>query len=330
MFNFRVYQKDGTFKFTINPKDVKNEISFTANYNWWQGQLLLLLNYSFENSQIENSDFIQIYKWSVLVYTWVCQKIDRVITNNFQEINIPLLWLWVIPTYDMFFKTGIWYSFTENKDPSEIVKDMINWLNTNYNWLSYDTNSIPLYWSNESFTFDYTNCFVALNTIAERIGRKWFIDKDGKVYFKPKDLTTTYKLTVWKNIESIELSQDSENLINNIRLKYDSGVNAYFDNTSMSTYWRRVKYIDKASYTLAQANTYWNTFINENKDPKNKTIIILNNNFNLESIKVLENITVKNFWYIINNLQIVKYTYSVDKIVLELEEFDSFGKELNL
>jgi len=332
MFNYKVYKKDWSFKFTINPKSVKNEVKFSANENWWQWQMLLSLNYDFDNATINNSDFIKIRKWTSLIYTWICQKITRRITSDIQEINIPLLWLWTLPGYLMFFQEwGAWYSFTSNKDPSLIFKDVINWIGYYYWWwLSYDDTSIPLYWSNEEFTFYYTNCLEAMNDIATRIGWKWFIDKDWKVYFKPKDTSSSHNLTVWKDIEKIELSQDSEKLINNIRVEHSSWVNIYIDEVSRTLYWNKNKYFDKKSFTSAQADTFWNAYIEENKNPINKTTILVNKNYDIESIKVLENVTIKNFNYWINNLKIVKYQYSVDRLLIELEAFDSFWKELNL
>lgn len=331
MFNYKVYQNDGTFKFTINPKSVKSDVNFSANENGGQGQLSLSLDYTFENWDINNSDFIQIRKGINLIYTWVCQKVNRTITSDIQEINIPLLWLWTMPGYLLFYDAW-YYVFTKNQDPAQTIKDIITWINSIYtwNWLNYDASSIPDYWSSQSFDFNYTNCLDAINTVAERIGWSWFIDKDGKVYFKPKNATSSHNLTVWKDIEQIKLSQDSEKLTNVLRLKYDSWVNVYTDATSWGIYWRRQIYIDKSDLTSAQADTFGNAYISDNKDPINKTTILLNKNYDIESIKILENITVKNFNYSINNLKIVKYQYSVDRLLIELEAFDSFGKELNL
>jgi len=56
--------------------------------------------------------------------------------------------------------------------------------------------------------------------------------------------------------------------------------------------------------------------------------VIVNDSYDIDSIKILDNITIKNFGTVIQNLQILKYTYSVDKIVLELEKIDSFGQEV--
>jgi len=329
MFNYKVYNLSWTYKFTINIKDIKNLISFTANENWGQWQCKLLLNYNFETTTIVNTDIIHIYKDTTLIYTWIVQDVFRKINNNFEEIELPLLWLWTLPTY-LLYKDSWNYVFSKNQDPSQTIKDIIDYINTIYTagWLSYDVWSIETYWTTVDIDFDYDNCLEALIKCIETTNFKFFIDRDWKVYFKSKPVSATHTLTVWKDIEQINLEEDSENLINKLLLEYKSWILPYEDIASQGNYWLKEKYLSKTDLIdIASADEFWNNYIELYKNPINKTSIILNKNFNLENIKVWDTIKVKNFNYIINNLQIVKYSYTIDKIKLELEIFDSFGKE---
>jgi hypothetical protein len=66
----------------------------------------------------------------------------------------------------------------------------------------------------------------------------------------------------------------------------------------------------------------------KNKDTKKKTIVTVNSNYDIETIRPGDLIQVQNFEYSISGLQIVKIDYNPDNIKLELEEFNSFTKEI--
>jgi len=96
-------------------------------------------------------------------------------------------------------------------------------MNTRYpTWFSYDASSIPDYGSNEGFSFDYTTCFNALNIVAERIGWKWFIDRDGKMHFKPKPTTSTHDFVIGRHIEAVYSDDTIEQVFNNLRVEHSS------------------------------------------------------------------------------------------------------------
>lgn len=330
MFNYKVYNLSWVYKFTINIKDVKNLPSFTANESGWQGECKLLLNYNFETTTIENTDIIHIYKDTSLLYTWIVQDVFRKITNNSEEVELPLLWLWTLPTY-LLYKDTWSYVFSKNQDPSVIIKNIIDYINTTYTawWLNYDVWSIETYWTVVDIDFDHDTCLDAIKKCIATTDFKLFIDKDWKVYFKSKPVSATHILIVWKDVEQINLEEDSEKLVNRLILKRKSWTTIYEDTTSQTNYWLKELYLEKTDLAdSVSANEFWNNYISTYKNPINKTSIRINNNFTLENIKVSDTIQVKNFNYIINNLQIVKYSYTIDKMKLELEVFDSFGKEL--
>jgi hypothetical protein len=327
MYNYKVYSIDWSFKFPIPQTKIKEEVRFTSNINSWQWELVLLLDYNFENATIVNTDIIKVYLWTTLLYTWIVQDVKRVITNNYEEIELPLLWLWTLATYILY--NDSWYTFTKSQDPSQTIKDIIDYINSVYtwSWLNYDT-SIETYWTSVDIDFDYDTCFEALQKCIETTNFSLFINWDWKVYFWEKPVTATHKLTVWKDIEQIIIDEDSENIVNKLILKWKSWTNTYEDITSQTTYWLKEKYIEKTDLaTTWTADEYWNNYILQNKNPVNKTRIIINKNYNIESIKVWDTIQVKNFKFTINNLQVYKTSYTWDKLELELENFDSFWKE---
>ncbi len=78
---------------------------------------------------------------------------------------------------------------------------------------------------------------------------------------------------------------------------------------------------------LTSAYELGNKYIAEYKDWKEKTQIVINSKYDIESIKPWDTIQVKNIDYSIINLQIVKMSYTGDQITLDLEEYDSIWKE---
>lgn len=330
MFNYKVYDIDWTYKFTINLDDIKSEPSFSANNLWGQWQLSLALNYSFDNNKINNTDVIKMYKDTVLVYTWIVQNLQRIITNTHDEIVLPLLWLWTLPTY-LLYKSGGVYQFNKTADPSVIVKDIIDYINTIYTtpWLNYNWTSITTYWVTINVDFDNETCLSALLKVAKATNYYLYTDQSWQVFFRAKPVTPTHKLTVWDSVEQINLEDDSEELVNKLILTWSGGTDIYDDLTSQAAYGVREKYLEDTDIkNQATADEYWDNYILENKDLIQKTKVIVNKNYNLESLNVWDTIIIQNFKYIISNLQIVKLSYSPDKVMLELEVFDSFGKEI--
>jgi hypothetical protein len=167
----------------------------------------LLLNYNFEYDQIDFEDVIQIFYKSELLYTWIVWNITRRITNNFQEIEIPLLWfasLFEIVWFKQgWFKQGWSYVFNKNQDPAQTLKDIIDVVNLHYNYFDY--TQVENFGSSVSIDFNKKTCLWAINDVIKTIDRVLFVDRDWKVYFKDKPVTPTHLFTVWKDIENIEL-----------------------------------------------------------------------------------------------------------------------------
>lgn len=327
---YKLYDKAWTYKQTINKLDIKSDISFSSNENWGQGQLRLRLNYSFDSSTISATDIIKIYDKDVLIYTWIVWKVTRKITNSYDEITVPILWLNILTSFILFKDT--WnYIFSKNQEPATTIKEIIDYINSIYTagWLSYTWSTIIDYWTSINIDFENDTCQNALIKCIEATDQKLFIDKSWVVYFNSKPVTPTHQLTVWKDIEEIIVDEDSENIVNTLILERKSWITPYTDPTSIATYWLREKYISKTDLVdIWSANEFWANYIAENKNPVIKTKIVVNKNYDLKTLKVLDTIKVNNFKYLINNLQIVKLNYTTDKVILELETFDSFWKEI--
>ena len=112
---------------------------------------------------------------------------------------------------------------------------------------------------------------------------------------------------------------------------YTSGVATVSDATSITDNGLRELYVDYSTRygsSSASATTDATNFVAQNKDEKRKITVELNSEYDIESIRAGDFITVQNFDYEISSLQVVKLQYNMDKITLELEDYSSFTTEL--
>lgn len=357
-FEIKVYWIDWTFKNTLKWSERITDISFTSQINWWQGESTIELNKPLEDTTYSSWDFARVYVFNdiypnwYLIYTWIIQRIERKFQNWNEYISLICLWLASLLNF-------VQYNATKNQDPWQTLKDIIDFFNTKYswNWIKYDWWFINNYWSNINITFTNQNCFESINNLVKTTNFWWYIRADWQVYFKAYPIKPNHYTTAWKDLESLNIQEDSERIYNKVYVKYNWWNSVYQDNTSISTYWLKEIYKDQSSTlnNLASADIYWNTFLNQNKDPKQKITMVVNDYFKtigytlwddtniwndldiwedyswinwIEHLNPWDTITVRNLNYSIQNKQINKVNYQVDRVSIELSEFDTLWKEI--
>ena len=75
-------------------------------------------------------------------------------------------------------------------------------------------------------------------------------------------------------------------------------------------------------------DTYAQEYVNERKDLKRKTEIIVNSTYTIESIKPGDTVKIRNFAYVFDNVQVEKISYSRNKCIVYLDKYISFGKQI--
>lgn len=333
-FEIKIYQLNGTFKGNLKWSEIVRDFSFSQQINGGQGEATAELNKSFENATYSQGDFGKVTVFTddnpngLLIYTGIINKIERKYTDGIETIALKFLGLSSVLSLFPFYSAS--YTPNKNQDPAQTIKDIIDYANTKYNWFSYSGGNIVNYGSNLNIDFNYTKCFDAIKNTVQPFARWWRIDADGQVYFQAVPGTATHKLTAWKDIEAITVSEDAERIVNSIIVVYKTGTLATVqDATSISTYGLREIKVEKTDLADSTAATnYANSYIASYKDPKKKTTITVNTAYNLESLKPGDTVKVQNFLYSISNLQIQKISYTWDNVVIELDAFDTFAKEV--
>lgn len=327
MYNIKIYERNWTtLKDTIQIEKLANISGFSSQSNWWFSNISIQIAYKITDTSIEISDIVKIQYLQDIIFTWSVLSAKKIYWADSEKIEINAVWYSSLLT---LFQTNATYSDTA----SNIVKDLINDFNTEY-WsliLSYDSATIPdTVWTLALDFSSYKTYFEAITSVANASWLFFFIDLDWKVYFKAKSAYTSHTLTTWSDVDELIIEEDGKELVNYLVLKYNWWVATYQDATSISTYWKREKYLDKSSElsNVSTANEFWNNYILQNKDKIKKVSIVANKEYDFFTIKWCHLINVRNVWYIINNLQVAKITYWIERATIELEKSYSFAKEI--
>lgn len=330
MFVVKVYDRTNTtLKETIRGDLLTWDVSFSANINWWQWNISIQLNKPLTNNDYTLGDIVKIKKYEeenkswVDLYMWYVVKIGRKQDTNKSFITLDCL--------------GMASILTENSSSlsydSKTVWELVRWLIDNINiaiwWavFTYTVGSIPDWTNMWVWNIDTTTYLDILTTLADSSWSKRYIDGWWVVYFNIKPSTITHYLTNQVDVESIDIDEDMQEMVNSIQVYNDTENYQYSDIVSVGLYW--VKYYKEQKNIYGDAlELYAQQYVNDRKDPKKETTLIVNRKYNIESIKPWDTVKVRNFDYPFSWIQIEKIQYTQDKIVLYLDRYVSFGEQL--
>ena len=324
-YEIKVFDKSWTYKTTINPNVVMNDISFSATTNWWQWQMNLDLALDFWDTTFHWWEIIKVilyserYKQGRQIYYWYVSQITRVYDINKWYIRLVCLWIASLLTKIMY----VWnYSWTAE----ELLTAIIWKFNTEYDWTLITLWTIDEYeWTISLSLAQDITCSKAIDKIAEICNYYWFVDSEWTFTFKQKFTQTNHILANQIAVENIELNYNIESMCNKLYLeRKDWTIETYEDTDSQNLYWLKEKFQRQPSLDDSSTqNDYWSSYIEQYANPKNASKIIVNSEYDIESIIPWDLITVVNITYPIQNLIIEKINYTPSKITLTLEENES-------
>lgn len=335
-YSLKVYTFAGVYKKTIDPKVVMTDISFASNINWWQGELQVNLALNIDDTSISAKDFIKVYcfdesnpSWR-LIYTGQITQITKNYTSDGQKISITALWLYAFMN-TLFFKSGANYIFAKNQDPAQTIKDVIDYFNTIYSfgWVWY-TTGIENYWSSLNVWFDYTKCNTAIDNCQILTDNFWFyFGADWDCKYKQKTTATIdHYFTLEKDIDNMDITEDVESLTNNVMVDYVWGVANASNGASQTEYWLREFKLFSQAQDIGTWNAVATNYISENKDQKRQTVITINSQYDLESLKPWDYVKIRNSDYILDWVQIQKLIYRYDKVICYLDQYTTLPQAI--
>ena len=321
-YQIKTYNLDWTFKDTINPNDILNEVAFTSNINGGVWQLTIETKYSITDNSYQWWEFVKVvlfddyHKWWIQIYYWYISQIIKKVQSSRETTSFVCLWINSLLN-NILFTNG-----SQTQTPSWMVSTILTYFQNYYSCISagsIDTSDT----TSQNYNRQNQNCFEIIKSVCEWSGNKFFVDGAWKLnFFKT---WSNHFLKLHYDIDEMTITDTIEEIVNEYKLARNGWtVQTYSDATSQSTYWRKEKYESKTDINSANTqNAFWNQYIADNKNPKEKMTIKLNTNFPFENIKPWDTITVLNAWIDISDKVINKISYKPDQCVLEIEPSDT-------
>lgn len=215
-------------------------------------------------------------------------------------------------------------------DPEAIFKAIIDEYRAGVNnpLINYGVGSTSPVGTLITQTYTDKTWFDCIEDIRTKAGTGWWwsVDADGLASLLPKPTNATHLFVLGKHIESGRFPKSGKGIKNKIRVTRSGGtVTEYVDATSKAAYEQRIKIVSASDVGDANgADQKGNTELGNNKDKKAKHSLIINEKYDLESIKVGQTCNVLRVLngsaLFVTNMQIVGLTYSGNRVSLELDE----------
>jgi hypothetical protein len=362
-FIIKIFDQDGsTFLKSLTsdkPADdslpyVKNTPDFPSYINGGLGECVLDLAYPFddfdEGGVVDFMNIVEIfavtpiYPLGTLIYSGFMSKYDPYIESGSEGVKVTCLgFVSILPA--SFYEDGDLTVEHTGEDPETIGRAIIDHVNTVFggDLLSYDASTTDSVGTNVSITFTDQKWSDALKKVVELAGAGWWwkLDENRKYWLKAKPSSATHIFTIGKDIERLHGEKDGEKVVNEVYVRRSGDVETvYSDPTSQARFGtgnpatgKRSKLITDSSLgDLNAADQRGNKELDDGKLPKVVSPFTVNDNYDLESIKVGQTCKIVNHQntdFFGSNMLIVGLTYHGDTVDIQLEDTSSsFTREL--
>lgn len=321
-YQIKTYNVDWSYKDTINPNDILNEISFTSNIDWWLWQLTIDTKYKIDELNYQWWEFVKVvlfdeyHKWWLQIYYWYISQIIRKVESSRETTSFVCLWV------NSLLNNILFTNWAQTQTPSGMITDVLTYFQNSYSCITAgsidttDTTSQNYNWTNQS-------CFDIIKAVAEWSWSKFFVDGLGKLnFFKT---WSNHFLKLHYDVEEMTITDTIEEIVNEYQLARNGWtVQTYSDATSQTNFWKKMKYESNTEINSATTqDTFGNQYILDNKNPKQHMTITVNKNFPFENIKPWDKITVLNAWIDIFDKVVNKISYKPDQCVLTIDKTDT-------
>ena len=198
-------------------------------------------------------------------------------------------------------------------------------------FLKENTSDLSFTLQNE---FSQISRLEAMTKCQELAGGDWYwnIDGQGVFHFRARPSSAIHIFQIGVDVEEITVEKNVEEMVNHVVVNYDGGQHVATDSASITAYGLRAVVLDDSDIkTLASAQLRANNELTKST-PKLRTKIVINSNYDLESVKVGETCRVRGLkegsTTLGDNMQIMSLSYKPDKVTLTLDEYQSLSNAI--
>ena len=324
----KTYNLNWSYKETINPDHILNEISFSWSMNWWLWQLQIQTDYAFADMSYKGGEYVKVWLYDDAhvngkqIYYWYISRIQRKAEQSREYTVFTCLWV------ASLLKNIIYTNGNYSKSCYTMMTDIRTFFNTYY-------SNVVTVWTiandittAQAWTWSWNNCYDCFETIANAIWYHWTVDWDWHLDLFTPSTRTKHIVHMWEEVTSITVDNSIEEIVNNYYLARSGAQSTYTDATSQSTYGRKDKYEMNSNLNSATTmNQYGNSYIANNKNPKQSIQVVLNDLYPYEDIKPWDKISILNTdLSTLNDLVITKIQYKTDQCVITIDYEDTLWK----
>lgn len=337
---YKIFERDdpssGGFIDLVDPNKVISEPVFTFEINGGQGETRIRFSSSFDDfpASFAPTNLLKIFETSDnfslgrLLYTGQISKVRPFKEGNNQGVELVVLGLPSMLQLALFEDSGNYSPSYTNTDVTDIVKDIIDNFNSIHGPI-LDASGIAATGAVITETFERLSHFEAFEKAFSfaPAGYYWLIEPDGEVILRQKSSVADRRFVVERDTIDLDAPTNVEDVTNSLLLVAGGSVGEqlYEDSTSIAAYGKRQKVISNTSITDQDtADEFGNSFIADNKDPKNSPKLIIRKPFDIGSLRAGETCLVLNYrkgsGIFGDNMRIERVNYSRDKAEIFLEE----------
>lgn len=338
----KIYERDGsTLALNIPKAKMRDNPTFTDRINGGMGEVQIDYIVPFddfeEGTKIDHQFILDLLVFDDAnplgrrLYRGAIQEYEPYIRGKTQGVLIKALGLGSNLSYDDYMASSrtVYTVAHSGVDPEVIFQAIIDeWRAfVNNALINYSGSSTDTVGTNVDKTFTDKTWFDACAETKDLCpdGWWWHVDADGIASLLPKPSTPTHSFIIGKHIEDGRFPKSVKSVKNRVRVTRTGGtVTEYSDATSITKYESRLEIMGDSSLgDEATADQAGQKKVDDNKDPKNKNTLVINSEYDIESIKVGQTCAILNSneaATFVTNAQIVGLTYEGDRVRLELEE----------
>ena len=340
----KLYDKNMEFIKVLPASIITNDISFSESIDAWQWEMELSINLPIDTDYFENVRYGKVFvsdnNWinDLLIYSWRLSKISRVYSNNKENIQATFLSLYSLLEDVLLRKNWAdnWNpTFSKTWDPANILKFIIDYFSSKYpNTLSYTEDSIDEYWESITIEFDGISCARWIKNLVNWLSYYVFVWADGIVHFHNTPATATHLLTHEKDITSLTIPEDKEQIKNKVQVIYQEEqistlTNIATDSDSIDENWVKEILLSRQDLNdQTSAELYRDQYLSEYKNLRKNITITVNSLYPIETIHPWDTIKIRNLGLNIDNAQVNKVSYKYEKAILNLEYYQTVAQEI--